>query len=896
MLPLLSLLFLAPPADSLMAPGVSRALAVQRAAQIRNVRYDLALNVTRRDTALGTVRVRFTRAREGDVILDFRGYALTARQVNGTPVPADSTSRAPWTTTSGMAWNGNHLRIPAPLLRDGTNELELGFAAPIAPSGASIIRFTDDRDGNDYLYTLLVPSDANLLFPCFDQPDLKAVFGLELTVRQGWNALSNGPVTQRRLPRAGSNEPAVFTFAPSKLISTYLFAFAAGPYAILRPAASGNAARSAVRSGVGSAVRTGVGSAVSTAVSPDSMTIWVRQSRAREVDVDTLVALNRRAKDWLADYFGIPYPFGKFDMLLAPAFPFGGMEHPGAIFYNEEAFIFREPPTLVQRLGRQATINHEVAHQWFGDYTTMQWFDDLWLKEGFSTYMAAKMQAASGDRTAWMSFHLRNKPPAYDVDASLGTTPVWQDLGNLDQAKSNYGPIVYNKAPSVLKQLDFLVGESAFRRGVHDFLAAHAYGNATWRELLDAIGRAAGRDLTGWGQAYFLRAGMPVVEQHLDTAGGRIRRLTLVQRPAQSLSGGGAWPLKVEVRLQYDGRYPVLIPVEMAAETTVVAHAAGLPVPNFVYANSGDHGYSLVLLDPFSRDWLLTHRVQDAFLRAMTWGSLWDLVRDARLDPARFVGAALAALAVESDEQIASRLMNRVARAMDAYVDPARAEPVRPRAESLFVARAADTAISYGLRKGFFDTYVSIARSPSALARLDAWLDSASAAGMPLRQPTRWSIVTALMARGATGPARLLVEMRRDTSSGGRRRAFIAGAALPDPVVKQQYFERYLRDSTLNEEWVTASLGAFNTADQASLTIPYLRPALDTLPWIQRNRRIFFLGSWLGAFLGGQGSPEALAEVDRYLAERPELPRDLRLKVLQARDDLDRTVRIRRAF
>ena len=195
------------------------------------------------------------------------------------------------------------------------------------------------------------------------------------------------------------------------------------------------------------------------------------------------------------------------------------------------------------------------------------------------------------------------------------------------------------------------------------------------------------------------------------------------------------------------------------------------------------------------------------------------------------------------------------------------------------------------------DAYIAVARRPEALQRLDAWLDSTAAAGMPLRQPTRWSIVTALVARGSlSGEQRLLDETTRDTTTGGKRRAFIAGAAFPRPRAKSVYFERYFNDSTLNEDWVTASLGAFNAPGQSALTLPYLRPALDTLSWVQKNRRIFFLGSWLGAFIGGQHTAEALAEVDKFLAEHSGLPKDLRQKVLQARDDLERTVRIRRAF
>ncbi|MEX2177445.1 MAG: M1 family aminopeptidase [Gemmatimonadaceae bacterium] len=862
-------------ADSLMAPGVSHELARYRAARISDVRYDLALDVSRRDTATGTVRVAFNRTGDGDVILDFRGHALTEIIVNGNRPPR-------------AEFNGAHLRIPAAQLRHGANAAVMRFASPIAPAGASIIRFTDPTDRRDYLYTLLVPSDANLLFPCFDQPDLKAAFTLQLTVPRGWRALSNGDVTHV----TDNTDFTDFYFAPTKPISTYLFAFAAGPYSVLRSSApSAQSARSA---------RSAESAFVSAFV---PMTLWVRQSRAREVETDTLLALHQRSTAWLAEYFGIPYPFGKMDFLLAPAFPFGGMEHPGAIFYNEEAFIYREPPTLVQRLGRQATIHHEVAHQWFGDYTTMRWFDDLWMKEGFATYMSAKMQSALGDSTAWMSFYLRNKPTAYGVDVTTGTTPVWQALGNLDQAKSNYGAIVYNKAPGVIKQLNHLVGDAAFRSGVRDFLETHAFGNGTWQDLIASVGKAAGRDLAAWGQTFFARPGMPVVEQQLTLgADGRIAHLALVQRPAQSLSGAGVWPMKLDVRVQQSDGRSVTFPVEISAETTVVATARGREAPAFVYANANDYGYGVFMLDDRSRDWLLANhvRVADPFLRAMLWGSLWDLVREARLDPRRYVSAALAALPSERDEQIASRLLGRVGLAIDVYMSSAEnvedAQTLR-RAEDLFLRTAGDTTNSYGLRKNYFDSYVGIARSSAALRLLDAWMDSTSAAGEPLRQPTRWNIVTTLIARDWPGAQpRLAAEVARDTSTGGARRKFIAGAAWPRADVKRAYFERNFQDSTLNEDWVTSSLGAFNDPDQAALTLQYLRPALDTLPWVQQNRRIFFLGRWLDAYIRGHRSAEALAVVDRFLDEHPELPRDLRQKVLQTRDDLERTVRIRAAF
>jgi aminopeptidase N len=841
-------------ADSagMMARGVSRELATHRAAEIRDVRYALKLDLSRLDTASGVVNVTFTLRRPADVIVDFRGPALASVNVNEQSLPA-------------FEWNGKHLRIPGRLLKSGVNVVAARFSTLIAPAGAPIIRFHDETDQRDYLYTLLVPSDAQALFPCFDQPDLKARLTLALTVPSDWTAIANG----KMLARDARATSATVRFAESEPLPTYLFAFAAGPYQRF------------------------VGG-------PRMTPLLVRASRAHEVEVDSLQNQVGSALGSLERYFGIPYPFQQFQYMLSPSFPFGGMEHPGVTMFNEESFIYREPPTLNQRLGRRATIYHEVAHQWFGDYVTMRWFDDLWLKEGFATYMAAKMQQLEGLPNPWMSFYLRNKPAAYDVDLTAGTTPIWQQLANLDQAKSNYGAIVYNKAPGVLKQLNYLVGDSAFRAGVHDFLASHPYGNATWRDLLSAIGRASGQSLDEWGKQYILRPGMPIVEQQLAVRRGTIQRLLLVQRAAQPrLSGSAPWPIRTQVAIVRHGTPVTLLPVVIHGETTEVRAAAGLPAPDFVFANANDYAYALVLPDSASTRWLEQHigTVSDGFLRAMLWGALWDLVRETRMAPTRFLAAAMRELPDESDEQIAAGIVGRARRDIEAYLSLAERDAVLPDAERLFLRLAADPRRPYGIRRTALDAYIDVATTPSALAQLDAWLDSSTAAGLPLRQPSRWTIVTHLVSVASpTAGRRFADEEKRDTTAGGQRRAFVAAAAKPDSATKRTYFTRYFADSTLNEEWVTASLRAFNDPEQSALTIRYLAPALDSLSWIQRNRRIFFLGSWLAAFIGGQHDDSALRMIDEYLAEHPKLPTDLRQKILQTRDELERTVRIRRAF
>jgi aminopeptidase N len=838
-----------------MQPGISHELALHRAAGLSSVRYDLSLDVTQRELASGSVRMAFTRTAPGDLIFDFRGPGLTELRANRQSI-------------ADFEWRNGHVRLPARALRPGANLLEMRFTTPIAAAGAPIIRYEDHTDGATYLYTLLVPSDANLLFPCFDQPDLKAKFRWRITAPSAWAVLANARA-EGRVTEGGAT---AWSFAPTEPIPTYLAAFAAGPWATWPSSPPGER----------------------------PITLYARASRRAEVDADNIIGANRAAARWLEGWFGIPFPFSKLDALLAPAFPFGGMEHVGEIFYNENSFVYREPPTLSQRLNRDDTIYHEVSHQWFGDLVTMRWFDDLWLKEGFATYMGARIQdELQPTSEAWKTFYLHNKPAAYGTDQTSGTTPVWQELTNLDQAKSNYGAIVYNKAPSVIKQLAYLTGDQAFRRGLQLYLKSHAYGNATWRDLLGAIQQTSGMPLQSFGQQYILRAGMPRIDTRLELEGPRVRSLSLTQRPVRKLPGdpGGWWPMKLQVRLGYRDRADVVLPAEFDGETAVIERAAGLPTPDYVWANDGDYGYGLFIPDARSAAWIAEHlgEVKDGLLRAMLWGALWDLVRETTLPAARFAEIALRELPREYDEQIARVVLAHTGTALVRYASEAESARLFPTWERLLAARAQDGALAYGLRKDSLDALVGTARTPAARQVLRGYLSGTTLfdAG-PIKQPTRWNIIQRLMALGEPDAHTLYdAEVAYDKTPEAGRSAFVARAATPDPAVKTDYFRRYLDDPNLNEEWVTASLSAFNEPDQTALTFPFLSPSLARLEWIREHRRIFFLAAWIDAFVRGQQSRQALVIVDGVLAAK--LPIDIRRKLLQARDELERTVAVRQA-
>src|SRR5690606_14980465 len=230
-------------------------------------------------------------------------------------------------------------------------------------------------------------------------------------------------------------------------------------------------------------------------------------------------------------------------------------------------------------------------------------------------------------------------------DATSGTTPVWQALSNLDLAKSNYGPIVYNKAPSILKQLNFLVGEEAFRAGVQRLLRRFEFDSFTWRDLLEEMEHASGRSLMEFGERYILSRGVPEGEAELESRDGVVSALSLVQRPAGPLpdSDATSWPGRVRVRLGYANGQDRLLPIELTGDTTLVGEAVGLPAPDYVFANDGDFGYGIFLLDERSTEHLIENvgSLEDDLLRTLVWGSLWEGVRAGRVAPDRFVAAVL---------------------------------------------------------------------------------------------------------------------------------------------------------------------------------------------------------------------------------------------------------------
>lgn len=863
-------------------PGVPRGLALWRAAHYSKVSYGLSLELTPGAQMLkGSMQIRVTLSEGADnIVLDWR--------VN--PVKEGQPKPRVWDISLNGQAAGNarevneHIIIPG--ATKGENIVRLKFESPIATSGSAVTRYLDREDKSEYIYTLFVPSDASTAFPGFDQPDLKARFRLDVIAPENWKIVTNTKATPQKASQT-LDDPSSFhppkgaqwtEFDETEPISTYLFAFAAGPFVEIKD---------------------------ETSAIP--MSLFVRQSKEEKArkEATEVFRLNRECLSFLAKYFDYKFPFPKYDLVIIPEFAYRGMEHAGATFLREESILFPTEPTANDYLSRANVIFHEAAHQWFGDLVTMRWFDDLWLKEGFAEFMSFKaLEAIMPEFNAWKAFYERTKPAAYLTDATKGTTPIFQEIPNLSAAKSAYGNIVYRKAPSMLRQAEFYLGADKFQKAVQLFLKEHAYANAEWADLVRDFEKSSGQKLDAWAAAWVKRRGMPEVRVIPLGAGTHERAIFFDLGQKNVLDEGGAWPMRVKVLLVFDKTPPetrtVMLDNDGGSEMLRVETQKPERKLLYVFANYQDYGYGRFLLDEKSRNYVMAHlgEEKDDFQRALLWGSLWDSVRETELAPQDYIELAIKNLKVESDEVTVQSILNRVSVAFNAYLDEAQRKEVAPRLE-LMLSSGMMKSEKQGMRITYFRAFQAMAMTDAARAELKKILKGETAVpGLQLRTRDRFDIITALMSRGDTeAPALLEAQSKAETTDDAKRYAYAAGAALGTEENKKKYFDAYLNDPKLAESWIEASVGPFNTIHQSALTFPYLEPALKELPKLKRTRKIFFVNQWLAAFIGGQCDERALSLVQDFLKrEEKTLDRDLRLKVLEAVDGLERCVKIRQKF
>jgi aminopeptidase N len=824
--------------------GIPESLAKERAGRVADLRYALSFTIPadRSQRVAGHATITFTlRDRAAPLALDFEPNqmgALHRVDAGGSPVEAGLT-------------NG-HILLPPSALRPGTNTISLEFDAGDAPLNRS----------DDFLYTIFVPARAHEAFPCFDQPDLKARWTLALDVPAGWETMANGAETARET----SGDRTRLTFAETAPVSTYLFAFAAGRFLVEQGVRSGRTFR-----------------------------MVHRETDARKVarNREAIFDLHAAALDWLERYTGIPYPFGKFDFFLVPAFQFGGMEHPGAVFYNAAGVLLDESATQNDRLERASLISHETSHMWFGDLVTMTWFTDVWMKEVFANFMAAKIVNPSfPDVNHDLRFLHAYYPRAYAVDRTAGANAIRQPLDNLKNAGTLYGAIIYQKAPIVMRQLETLMGADAFRDGLRAYLRAHQFGNASWSDLIALLDARTPADLATWSHAWVEEKGRPIVGTELAVANGRITHLAFTTGDPDPRRGL-TWTEDLQVALGYEGRVQ-LLPARLEGLRTEVAAARDLPAPLFVLANGAGIGYGEFHLDAGSRAWLSVHlpEIGDALTRGSAWVTLWDSLLDGEMPSGVFLDLATAALPRETDELNIQQILSYLEHAYWTFTPDAGRLARAPDVERVLRA-GLSTAATASLKGAYFAALRGVALTPETVGWLTrVWRGDEAVAGLTLAEPDFIALAQALAVREAPGWRAILDQQIGRTMNPDRkaRLQFVVPALSSDPVERDRFFASLADPANRRHEpWVVDGLRSLHHPLRAASALKYLGPSLALLQEIQQTGDIFFPTRWMESTLGGHRSKEAAAIVRGFLDRAPgSYPDRLRRIILSSADDLFR--------
>ena len=818
-------------------PGVSRELAESRVRQVSDLRYDVTFDIPadRAQPVTGVVTASFMLDDASrPLVLDFR-----APPTNVGRVLLDGESVEHRVVT-------DHIVIPAKALVTGKRSITVEFESTEAALNRQ----------DDFLYALFVPDRASTTFPVFEQPDLKARFAVTLVIPAAWKAIANGALVSRD-SSAGARHTV--RFGETEPLSTYLMTFAAG---LMFEESAEHDGR------------------MITMYHRETDSTKVARNRAAIFD------LHAASLRWLEEYTGIAYPFGKFAFFAVPAFQFGGMEHPGAIWYRSEGLFLDPTATRNQELGRASLIAHETAHMWFGDLVTMRWFNDVWMKEVFANFMAAKIAGPSfPDINLDLRFFQAHHPSAYAVDRTAGTNPIRQELENQREAGSLYGAIIYQKAPIVMKQLETIVGEASLRDGLRLYLERFKYGNATWPDLIAILDDLSEEDLAEWSRVWVAEPGRPTISAEWGES-------TITVRQA----GKFRWPQRLTLALAY-GDSVVLLRGPMRGELLTITRQARLERPDFILAGADGLGYGRFVLDGASRAALLTRvgNLRDPIHRAVAWQTLWEEMLDGYIAPRALLDAAVAALAREPEELVSLQLLGLVRGVFWRFIDDAERREVAPVIETA-LWREFERAPTPGRKGAYFGALVHMTLTQDGLGRLERiWRKQEMPRGLPLSEQQYVELAEALALREVRGAGEILDEQERRITNPDRRARFrfVRPALSADVAVRDAMFRSFATvENRRRESWVLEAVGLMNHPLRAEAALPNLRASLDLVSEIQQTGDIFFPLRWLNAVLDGHQSVEAAQTVDRFLAEHPDYPPRLRGKVLQAADDLVRASRI----
>lgn len=694
-------------------------------------------------------------------------------------------------------------RIALPGLLAGRNELKVVADCAYTNTGEGLHRFVDPVDEQAYLYTQFEVPDARRVFASFEQPDLKATFQFTVKAPEGWTVISNSPTPERPADN-------IWRFEPTPRISTYITALIAGPYHSVHSSYEKD----------GRGIPLG---------------IYCRPSLAEFLDADAVFEVTRQGFEWFEEKFAYDYPFAKYDQLFVPEFNAGAMENAGAVTIRDQ-YVFRSKVTDVAYEARAETILHELAHMWFGDLVTMEWWNDLWLNESFATYTSIACQAdAPGSKwpQAWTTFANSMKTWAYRQDQLPSTHPIMAEIRDLDDVLVNFDGITYAKGASVLKQLVAYVGQDEFFKGVQAYFKAHAYGNTRLSDLLGALEETSGRDLKTWSKAWLETAGINILRPEIEVAEDGTITSFAVRQEAPALPAGAKGeptlrPHRIAIGLyELQGGKLVRterIELDVDGELTPVEALVGTKRPAVVLLNDDDLSYAKVRLDEESLRVVTAHLgdFAESLPRALCWASAWDMTRDGELATRDYLSLVLSGITKESDIGVVQSLQRQTKLALDLYAAPDWREKglATWTDAALEQLRAAEPGSDHQL--SWARTFAATARTPEQLDLLRALLDGTETIdGLAVDTDLRWTLLERLAATGRADEPEIAAELERDRTSAGERHAAAARAARPTAEAKAQTWAQVVESDKLPNAVQEAVIGGFVQTDQRELLAPY---------------------------------------------------------------------------
>ncbi|MEV0116006.1 aminopeptidase N [Streptomyces sp. NPDC050844] len=696
-------------------------------------------------------------------------------------------------------------RIALKHLEAGPNELKVVADCDYTNTGEGLHRFVDPVDQQAYLYTQFEVPDARRVFASFEQPDLKATFQFTVKAPTGWTVVSNSPTP----------EPSgdVWVFEPTPRMSTYITALIVGPYHSVHSSYEGPGGQSV------------------------PLGIYCRPSLAEFLDSDAIFEVTRQGFDWFQEKFDYAYPFAKYDQLFVPEFNAGAMENAGAVTIRDQ-YVFRSKVTDAAYETRAETILHELAHMWFGDLVTMEWWNDLWLNESFATYTSIACQAyAENSRWphSWTTFANSMKTWAYRQDQLPSTHPIMADIRDLDDVLVNFDGITYAKGASVLKQLVAYVGMDEFFRGVQAYFKAHAFGNTRLSDLLGALEETSGRDLKTWSKKWLETAGINVLRPVVDVdTSGKITSFAVKQEAPALPAGAKGEPTLRPHRIAI-GLYDMdddsgkllrtdRVELDVDGELTAVDELVGRVRPAVILLNDDDLSYAKVRLDAESLAYVTEHigDFEASLPRALSWASAWDMTRDAELPTREYLALVLSGIAKESDIGVVQSLHRQVKLALDLYAAPSGREEALARwtEATLSHLRSAEPGSDHQL--AWARAFAATARTEQQLTLLEELLSAKqSIEGLAVDTELRWAFVHRLAATGRLDEAGIAAELERDKTAAGERHAASARAARPTTAAKAEAWASVVESDKLPNAIQEAVIGGFVQTDQRELLAPY---------------------------------------------------------------------------